>query len=272
MSLMTIDPIALRIGPFSIAWYGIIIVLGMLLSIHLAEKEANRLSFPNDTVVDLAFWTIPLGIIGARLYYVIFEWRHYIKNPLSILYVWEGGLAIYGGIIAGILTIAYFSYKKYYPFWLLLDILAPYTLLAQAIGRWGNFINQEAHGAEVSRDFLENLYIPDWIINQMYIDGKYYQPTFLYESLWNLIGAGILIYLSRQEKFLYRGEIIAGYMIWYGFGRFFIEGMRTDSLYIGPFRVSQLVSILLIVLGLCIIGYQRFIRDDQPKYYSEGLS
>lgn len=271
MTLAVIDPIAFKLGPFSVAWYGVIIVVGIMIAIHFADKEARRLYFPEDTVTDLAFMALPLGILGARLYYVIFEWKNYIQNPISILYIWEGGLAIYGGIIAGVLTIWYFSRQKYYPFALLLDLIAPYTLFAQGVGRWGNFVNQEAHGGEVSRQFLENLHLPQWIIEQMKIDGKYYQPTFLYESLWNLLGAAILIFLSHKDRFFYRGEVVASYMIWYGTGRFFIEGLRTDSLYIGSFRVSQIVSLVLVVLGLGWIIYQRVIRKDRPIYYSDGL-
>lgn len=271
MHLLVIDPIAFEIGPLSVAWYGIIIVIGMVIAVHFSEKEAVRLGFPQDTIIDMAFWILPIGIIGARLYYVIFEWEYYIQNPIRIFFIWEGGLAIYGGIIAGILTLWYLSEQRYYPFILLLDILAPYTLIAQSIGRWGNFVNQEAHGGPVSRQFLENLFLPNWIIDQMKIEDTYYHPTFLYESIWNLVGGGVLILLSRQDKLLYRGEIAAGYMIWYGVGRFFIESMRTDSLYIGPFRVSQIVSLILVAIGIGVIIYQRFIRDDQPAYYSDGL-
>lgn len=271
MHLLVIDPIAFEIGPLSVAWYGIIIVIGMVIAVHFSEKEAVRLGFPKDTIIDMAFWILPIGIIGARLYYVIFEWEYYVQNPMRIFFIWEGGLAIYGGIIAGILTLWYLSEQRYYPFILFLDILAPYTLIAQSIGRWGNFVNQEAHGGPVSRQFLENLFLPHWIIEQMKIEDTYYHPTFLYESIWNLIGGGILILLSRQDKLVYRGEIAAGYMIWYGVGRFFIESMRTDSLYIGSFRVSQIVSLILVVIGIGVIIYQRFIRDDQPAYYSDGL-
>ena len=158
--LMTINPIAFEIGPLSVAWYGLIIVVGMILAIYLSIKEAKKRGISEDFVVDTAFWVVPLGILGARLYYVLFELDYYLANPLKIFAIWEGGLAIYGGIIAGVLTIYWRAKKDNIPMLLFIDILAPYTLLGQSIGRWGNFINQEAHGGEVSRQFLVNLMLP----------------------------------------------------------------------------------------------------------------
>ena len=155
--LMAIDPIAIKLGPIEVAWYGIIIVVGMMLAIFLTIKEAEKRGVSEDFIIDTAFWVIPIGIIGARLYYVLFELGAYLNNPIRIFYIWEGGLAIYGGIIAGFLTFYYRSKKENIPLFLLTDITIPYLLLAQGIGRWGNFVNQEAHGGEVSRQFLENL-------------------------------------------------------------------------------------------------------------------
>lgn len=268
---MAIDPVAFKLGPFSVAWYGLIIVTGMLLSISLIIKEAEKRDLTEEFIVDTAFWAIPIGILGARLYYVLFELDFYLQNPLRIFYIWEGGLAIYGGIIAGILVIYLQSKKENIPTLLVTDILAPYVLLGQGIGRWGNFINQEAHGGEVSRQFLENLYLPEFIIEQMNIKGAYYHPTFLYESLWNFIGMFIIIAIRKKDKFLLRGEATASYLIWYGIGRFFIEGMRTDSLYIGPLRVSQILSLLLVVAGIAFIFYQRKVHYPKSPYYTEGL-
>ena len=188
-----------------------------------------------------------------------------------MLFIWEGGLAIYGGVIAGFLTIYYLAKKKDIPLLLLTDIIAPNLMLAQAIGRWGNFINQEAHGAEVSRQFLENLLLPEFIIEGMYINGAYYHPTFLYESVWNIIGLVLLLVLRNREHLLVRGESTTGYLIWYGIGRFLIEGMRTDSLYMGSFRVSQIVSIVIILLGIGLVIYQRRFAYPKPQYYTDGM-
>ena len=268
---MAIDPIAFELGPISVNWYGLIIVAGMILAIYLTIREGEKRGISEDFIVDTAFWTLPIGIIGARLYYVLFELDFYLSDPIRIFYVWEGGLAIYGGIIAGLLVVYYRSKKENVPLLLMTDILAPHVLLAQAIGRWGNFINQEAHGGEVSRQFLEKLMLPEFIIEQMNINGTYYHPTFLYESVWNLLGVILLFILRKREKLLLRGEVTAGYLIWYGVGRFFIEGMRTDSLYLGPMRVSQIVSVILIGIGMGIIIYQRRYNYPQPPYYTDGI-
>lgn len=271
-NIMAIDPIAFELGPISVAWYGIIIVTGMILAIYLSIKEGEKRGVSEDFIVDTAFWVLPLGILGARLYYVLFELGYYLNNPTQIFAIWEGGLAIYGGVIAGALTFYWRSRKENVPFLLVTDIVAPYVLLAQAIGRWGNFINQEAHGGEVSRQFLENLMLPEFIIEGMNINGAYYHPTFLYESVWSLIGVILILLIRKRENFLLRGETTALYMIWYGIGRLFIEGMRTDSLYLGPFRISQIVSVILIGLGIAGIVYLRRYHFPKPQYYTDGMT
>lgn len=270
--LMAIDPIAFELGPISVAWYGIIIVTGMILAIYLTTNEAEKRGISEDFIIDTAFWTLPIGIIGARLYYVVFELDYYLNHPSQIFAIWEGGIAIYGGIIAGFLTFYYRSQKEHVPISLLTDVVVPYLLLAQSIGRWGNFINQEAHGAEVSRQFLEKLMLPEFIIEQMHINGSYYHPTFLYESLWSLVGVLLILLIRNRKHLLLRGETTALYLIWYGFGRFFIEGMRTDSLYIGSLRVSQIVSILIILFGVALIVYQRFYAYPKPQFYTDGMT
>lgn len=267
-----LDPIALKIGPLEIHWYGVIIAAGIFLAIFLSMREAEKRGIEEDTIIDMALWAIPIALLGARLYYVLFELEYYLANPSQILAVWNGGLAIYGGLIAGGLTVYWFTQKKGISIWLMLDILAPHVLVAQSLGRWGNFINQEAHGGEVSRSFLENLLLPEFIVNQMEINGVYYHPTFLYESLWSLIGFIVLIVLRNRKHLLLQGEVALGYAMWYSFGRFFIEAMRTDSLYIPgtPIRVSQLLSAIIFVGALSILIYRR--RDYPPKpYYTDGL-
>lgn len=258
-----INPVVLDLGPIAIHWYGIIIAAGMLLGFYIANREADRRGLPEGMFMDLMFYIIIFSIIGARLYYVIFQWGYYSQNPIDIIMINEGGMAIHGGLIGGALAGFIFCRVKGYSFFQIADIAAPSLILGQAIGRWGNFINQEAHGGEVTRGFLESLKLPEFIINQMYIDGAYYHPTFLYESLWNLIGFVILMLLRPKLKI---GQTILLYVIYYSIGRFFIEGMRTDSLMIGDMlRTAQVISILLIVAAV-IVWICREIRYDLPKF------
>lgn len=268
--LGAIDPVAFRIGNYPVAWYGIIIGLGIVLALTLASKEGERRGMEQDFILDLAFWTVPIAIVGARIYYVLFEWQYYVQHPAEILQIWNGGIAIYGALIAGALTVYFYTKRKNVSFMLTLDVLAPGVLIGQAMGRWGNFINQEAHGSEVSRAFLENLFLPDFIINQMNIDGTYYHPTFLYESLWSLLGFLLILYLRRQPRLLREGEVFLTYVMWYSFGRFFIEGMRTDSLWLfDVIRISQLVSVILFLGALAIWAYRRYSHYPPDPYYTE---
>lgn len=260
-----LDPVAIQIGSISVKWYGVIIASAVVIALLLALSEANKRKMDKEIIVDLLIWAIPISIISARIYYVIFVWDFYKNNLGEIVKIWHGGIAIYGALIGAVLTAIIFSRIKKISFWQLADVVAPSLIIAQAIGRWGNFMNQEAHGAETTRSFLESLHLPDFIINQMYIDGAYYQPTFLYESLWNVLGFIVLLIIRRTK--IRRGELFLGYVIWYSFGRFFIEGMRTDSLMWGDFRVSQVLSLLLIVLSIGIIIYRRMKMN--PPYYME---
>lgn len=257
------SPVAFELGPLSIYWYGIIIASGMLLGYFIADREANRKGLPEGLFMDLMFYIIIASIVGARLYYVVFQWEYYSQNPIDIIMVNEGGMAIHGGLIGGFLAGIIYCRVKGFSFFQLADIAAPSLILGQAIGRWGNFMNQEAHGGEVSRGFLESLMLPEWIINQMYIDGTYYHPTFLYESVWNLIGFVLLLLLRPNLKI---GQTILLYLIYYSIGRFFIEGMRTDSLMIGEsLRTAQFISILLIVAAAAVWIY-REMKFKLPKY------
>lgn len=204
-SVPQLDRVAIQLGPFPVYWYGIIIGTGVLLGLWLATREGERLGIPKDTFVDLVLIAVPIAILFARMYYVIFEWEYYAQNPSQIINIRQGGLAIHGGLIGAVITGILFA--KHRGFILkLADIAAPSILLGQAIGRWGNFMNQEAHGDEVTRQFLEGLHLPDFIINQMYIDGVYYHPTFLYESLWNF--AGVILLLALRKVNLRRGIIL----------------------------------------------------------------
>ncbi|MGG5253443.1 prolipoprotein diacylglyceryl transferase [Neobacillus sp. SM06] len=267
-----LNRVAFELGPFTVYWYGIIIGTGVLLGWLLAQRESKKLGLGQDTLADLLLWAIPIAIISARIYYVLFEWGYYQKHPSEIIAIWNGGIAIHGAIIGGVITALVFSRKKGISFWKIADIIAPSLILGQAIGRWGNFMNQEAHGGEVSRAFLENLHLPKFIIDQMYINGTYYHPTFLYESTWDFIGFLILLGLRRVPA-LKRGELFLSYLIWYSIGRFYVEGMRTDSLMLtSSLRIAQIVSLVLIVGGIFLIWYRRSKGYAQHKYTEVGLN
>ncbi|MGX7092095.1 prolipoprotein diacylglyceryl transferase [Hutsoniella sourekii] len=264
MTLAWIDPVAFELFGVGIRWYAIIIALGAAIGYFMFLQEGRRLQLDEDTLFDLFFWSVIIGLVGARLYYVIFSFKDYIDRPWDILNIRQGGMAIYGGVLAGIATIYYQARKRGLSFITLLDIAAPATMMAQAIGRWGNFVNQEAHGGPVSRAFLESLYLPSWMIQQLYIDQTYVHPTFLYESVWCILGVLVMIYLRNQPKLLRQGGLVACYCIWYGLGRFWIEALRTDSLYLGGLRVSQALSLILIIMGLYLLYYQR--KNGVPFY------
>lgn len=254
-NIKPIDPIAFSLGGLDVRWYGVIIGLGLVLALVLAIREGNRRGLGKDDFPDLMLWAIPIAIISARIYYVIFEWDYYRNHLGEIPQIWNGGIAIHGALIGSIITTYIFTKNRNISFWKMADIAAPSIILGQAIGRWGNFMNQEAHGEEVTRSFLEGLHLPEFIINQMYIDGVYYHPTFLYESLWNIVGFILLIALRRVN--LRYGEIFLSYVIWYSIGRFFIEGMRTDSLMVGDLRMAQLISLALIVISIVTMVIRR---------------
>lgn len=272
LNVATIDPIAFNLLGWPVRWYGVIIGFAILLAYVLFTRETTRKGIDPDTSFDLLFWTVIFGLVGARIYYVVFSSQNYLLDPLSIFRVWEGGMAIYGGVIGGAVTIYILCRKYQIDVIDIFDMTVPALMTGQAIGRWGNFINQEAHGGPVTKAFLEGLMLPNFIIEQMNINGVYYHPTFLYESLWNAVGVIILLALRGKKQLFKRGEIVAYYMVWYGIGRFWIEGLRTDSLYIGSFRVSQLLSILLIIAAFGIIYWTRVKEKDSVAYYTDNRS
>ena len=251
-------------GIFQIKWYSFLILVGIILGGTLAYRESYRKGLNRDRFIDILFYGVLIGIIGARLYYVIFNFDYYKTNLIEILEVWNGGLAIHGGIIAGTAFMYFYTKKKKINFWLLLDILVVGLILAQAIGRWGNFFNGEAYGRDVTLDFLQFLHLPKFIIDGMYINGIYREPTFLYESIFNLIGFFILINL-RKKKSLRTGMISSIYLIWYGLFRCIIESFRSDSLMLGPIKVAQLISIIGIILGVVLLIYSK----KKHKLYRE---
>lgn len=245
------DRILFRIGNIEIAWYSVLIAVGALIAISLVIKEGKRFGMQSDFIFNLCFWAIIFGIIGARLYYVLFNLEYY-TNFWDIFKIWEGGLAIHGGLIFGFITVLIFCKKYDVKAIRIFDYAAPALLIAQAIGRWGNFFNSEAHGAATTLSHLQSLHIPEFIIKGMKIDGIYYEPTFFYESVLCLIGF-ILIMIIRRNKYIKEGQITAMYLIWYGVVRFFIEIKRTDALMLGGFKVAEIVSIIMVLIGLIII-------------------
>ncbi len=248
------DPVMFHLFGIDIHWYSILILVGVILGILLVEKEAKKFKYPSDLIFNICFWAIIMGIIGARLYYVIFNFSYYKNNLLEIFAVWNGGLAIHGGLIAGVLTVILFAKRYHLNFLKLLDIAVPSIILAQAIGRWGNFFNSEAHGIATSYTMLKDLWIPEFVIKGMNIGGVYYLPTFYFESLWCLLGFVILI-IFRKRKYVKVGATTSLYLMWYSLGRFFIEAWRTDSLMLGGFKVAQVLSALLFITGLVYLIY-----------------
>ena len=259
------EKVALDLGPIQIYWYSIFIFIGMLVACFLIYKEAKKRDIEEDFLVNLTFNTIIIGIIGARLYYVLFNLSYYLDNPVEIFQIWNGGLAIHGGIIAGLLFIIYYCKKHEVNLWKMLDIIVVGLIIAQAIGRWGNFFNSEAYGPITTSAHLKSLGIPQFIIDGMYILGEYRQPTFFYESVWCLFGF-LAMLIIRQYKYLKIGQLTSFYLIWYGIIRFMIEAMRTDSLMLGPLKIAQLVSLVFIVSGIII--FIRSAKTNQKKLYN----
>ena len=250
------NPIFLDLGFLQIYWYSVILFIAFLLGGMLSLHEAKKWNIPDDFMINLFFYIILFSLIGARLYYVLFNLDYYLANPTDIFKVWEGGLAIHGGLIASLIVVIVYSKKYKINTVRLLDILVVSLLLGQAIGRWGNFMNGEAHGVATSLEHLQQLHIPAFIINGMNIDGLYYVPTFFYESLACFCGF-IVLYIVRGLKYTKIGNTTALYLIWYGVVRFFIEGMRTDSLMLGDFKIAQIVSVLMVIIGVIMFIKQR---------------
>lgn len=261
-----INRVAFELFGLQIYWYAIIIVSGIALALWMSNREAVRVGLKEDDMTNFILWALPIAIIGARLYYILFDLEPYLADPIQIFNTRSGGLAIYGGLIAAVIVLIVYTRHNFIDPWLFLDVGAPGVMLGQAMGRWGNFTNHEAYGGETTRQFLESLHLPQFIINNMYIDGAFRQPTFFYESMWSLLGL-ILILIIRKKVAVKRGELFLGYVTWYSFGRFFVEGMRTDSLYFfGGLRVSQVLSLVLFVGGIALLYYRRKKRTDIKLY------
>jgi phosphatidylglycerol:prolipoprotein diacylglycerol transferase len=286
------DPISnifINFGFFVWYKYSLMILLGIITATILGLREGKKLGISQNDILDGLILIVPLSIIGTRLWYVAFEWDRYAWDIIKIISITDGGLAIHGGFITAIISVYFYTKAKNIDILRVFDLVTPGFLIAQAFGRWGNFFNQEAHGGVIGgitngvenfsldqqRAFLsETLHLPDFITNNMYLYGpdglNYYHPTFLYESIWNLTGFLIMMIL-RRTKFLRSGDFLPFYLIWYSVGRFFIEGMRTDSLYIGntTLRTAQIISLLMIAGGIGFLVFSRLVL--KPKRYAEIL-
>ena len=245
-------PAGFTIGNFDVRFYGLIIALGLILAVVYALRRREQFGLSEDDLLDGVLWIAPFAILCARIYYCAFEWDMYKDNPISVLYIWEGGIAIYGAVIgAAIGVILHCKVFKKISVLATLDLVSLGFMIGQMMGRWGNFFNREAHGG-VTDSFLRM-----GLINPVTGQGAYYHPTFLYESLWNLVGFILIHFLSKKRK--YDGQVALMYAAWYGLGRAMIEGLRTDSLWWGNFRVSQVLaaaSCLAAVIVLIVMAFR----------------
>lgn len=264
------NPVAFSIFGFGIRYYSLFILGAVLLSYFLITKEAKKFDVDKDFIFNMFFWSIIIGIFGARLYYVLFSWDYYGGNFKEIFKIYNGGLAIHGGILAGLITVYIYTRKHKFRFLKALDMIAPYLILSQSIGRWGNFFNSEAYGMAVSRETLENLLIPNFIIKGMHINGLYYFPTFFYESILCFLGF-IILYNFRKRKSTKVGQTTALYLIFYGIIRFFIEALRTDSLIFVGLKAAQLVSIIMIIAGIYLLIKSRKKSRRKDLYNNKSI-
>lgn len=255
-----IDPIRyFNIGPLTIHLYGVVIAFGLLLAGVYCSRRSKRAGLTEDDILDGILWITPFAVICARIYYCVFSWADYADNPISVLYIWNGGLAIYGAVIGAFVGVAIYCRIKKCALPALLDLVVMGFLIGQFVGRWGNFFNREAFGAATDSFFRMGLF--NTVTNQW----EYYHPTFLYESVWNLVGFVLLHFLSKHRK--YDGQIALGYGAWYGLGRCFIEGLRVDSLYWGPFRVSQVLAGLTCAIAVGALLWQHFLPHDPADLF-----
>ena len=252
-------PRTFSLGPLTIHLYGIAIGLGLILAVIYACRRSKEFGLKEDDILDGVLWITPFAIICARIYYVAFSWKDYADNPLSVFAIWEGGIAIYGSVIGAVIGVIVLCKVKKLKIATVLDITLLGFFIGQILGRWGNFFNREAFGAATDSFFRMGLY------NTVTGSWEYYHPTFLYESVWNLVGFILLHFLSKRRK--YDGQIALGYCAWYGLGRCFIEGLRVDSLYWGPFRVSQVLAGLTCVAASAILLWQSFQPHDPANLF-----
>ena len=256
-----ISPVIFSVLGFEVRWYSVLILAAVFISYFLINIESKKFQIEKEFLFNMMFWTIIFGIIGARAYYVLFNFDYYSEHLSEIYKIWNGGLAIHGGLLFGLITIIIYSHKYEVNTYKILDICVPAVLISQAIGRWGNFFNHEAFGSAVDYHTLVNMkIIPQFIIDNMYIEGAYHLPMFYFESVVCFIGFILLLFL-RRRKYIKNGQIFATYLIWYGILRFVIEIFRTDSLMVGSFKMAQIVSSVMVLIGLYII----IVQSRKPK-------
>ena len=246
----------IELGPLTIHYYGLIIAIGLVLAVLYCSKRAKEFGLTEDHVLDGVLWVTPFAILCARAYYCAFSWHEFADNPISVLYIWNGGIAIYGGVLGAVAGMWIFCKVKKIKLSATLDLILLGFLIGQSIGRWGNFFNREAFGAETDSFFRMGLY------NTLTGVTTYFHPTFLYESLWNALGFVILHFLSKHRR--YDGQTALMYAAWYGLGRSFIEGLRVDSLWWGPFRVSQMLAAVSCAAAVAVLVWQH-TRPHDPK-------
>lgn len=252
-------PRTFSVGPLTAHYYGLIIAVGLILAATYAMRRSKEFGLTEDHVLDGVLWVTPFAIVCARIYYVAFSWADYAGDPISALYIWEGGIAIYGGVLGAILGITVFCRIKKLKLTAVLDLVLMSFLIGQFIGRWGNFMNREAFGGATDSFFRMGLY------NTVTQSWEYYHPTFLYESVWNCVGFVLLHFLSKKRR--YDGQVALGYAAWYGLGRTFIEGLRVDSLWWGRFRVSQVLAAVTCVAAVGMLLWQHFRPHDPAKLF-----
>ena len=257
-------PRSIPIGPLDIRLYGLIIACGLMLAVWYACRRSKEFGLKADDLMDGVLWVTPFALLCARLYYCAFEWQRYADNPISVLYIWQGGLAIYGGVIGAIVGAAVFTKVKKIRLTAVLDLLMIGFLIGQSIGRWGNFCNREAFGDATDSFFRMGLF------NTRTGAWEYYHPTFLYESVWNAAGFVLLHFLSKHRK--YDGQIALCYAAWYGLGRAFIEGLRVDSLWWGPFRVSQVLAAVTCAAAVSVLAWNHFRDHDEKDLFVNQIA
>ena len=252
-------PRSISLGPLNIYFYGIIIACGLVLAVLYCMNRSKEFGIKEDDILDGVLWVTPFSICCARAFYCIFAWHEYAADPISVLYIWNGGLAIYGGVIGALIGVSVLCKLKKIKLPTMLDLVLLGFLIGQSIGRWGNFMNREAFGAPTDSFLRMGLY------NTVTGQTEYYHPTFLYESVWNLCGFVLLHFLSKHRK--YDGQIALCYAAWYGLGRCLIEGLRMDSLYWGSFRVSQVLAGISCVVAVIVLIWQHFREHPKEKLW-----
>lgn len=257
-------PRTFSLGPVTLHLYGLVIAVGLLLAVLYSLRRCKQFGLKQDDLLDGVLWVTPFAIICARAYYVAFTWEAYADNPISALYIWEGGIAIYGGVLGAVLGIAVLCKVKKLKFAAVMDLVLLGFLIGQSMGRWGNFFNREAFGAPTDSFLRMGLF------NSATGQWEYYHPTFLYESVWNLAGLVLLHFWSKKRR--YDGQIALGYAAWYGLGRTWIEGLRMDSLYWGDFRVSQVLAAASCLVATAVLIYQHFRPHDPAQLYVNQIA